>query len=72
MRDALGSEQGKYGRRLNLGLCQGKGSAWPASVSRARPRSKPCGVGLSGYHRQMRAAFSPAWPWPNPSIERTF
>ena len=31
-----------------------------------------CGAGPSGYHRQMRAALSPAWPWPNPSIERTF
>ena len=42
------------------------------NVSRSRARSKPCGAGPSGYHRQMRAAISSARLWPNPSIERTF
>ena len=49
-----------------------QGSAWPANLSRSRPRSKPCSAGLSGYHRQMPATFSPTRLWPNPSIERTF
>ena len=47
---------------------QGRPSA-RQSLSSCR---RACDAGLSGYHRQMRAAFSPAWPWPNPSIERTF
>ncbi len=64
--------QASNGSRLTQSRAQKRGEVCQRAIGNPRQSTRLCGGGPSGYHRQMPTSLSPAWLWPNPSIERTF